>query len=86
MKRRKQNKNKTPSDDTEQGLLNRIAGLLEILVRVALQTAKGDRTQKEMIAFLQSTGCGPSEIANLLGTTANTVRVALATAKKKKAR
>jgi DNA-binding CsgD family transcriptional regulator len=36
-----------------------------------------------MIAMLDSAGCGQSEIAYLLGTTTNTVNVALYKAKKK---
>ncbi len=67
-------------------LLNKITRLLEILVRLNLQTMRGDRTQRDMILMLDSARCGPSEIAELLGTTSNTVNVALSNAKKKQKR
>ena len=65
-------------------LLDKITRLLEILVRINLQTMRGDRTQIDMILMLDAARCGPSEIAELLGTTSNTVNVALSNAKKKK--
>jgi DNA-directed RNA polymerase specialized sigma24 family protein len=64
--------------------LNKVARLLEILTRLNLQTMRGDRTQQDMVLMLDAVGCGPSEIADLLGTTANTVNVTLSNAKKKK--
>lgn len=65
-------------------LLDKITRLLEILVRLNLQTMRGDRSQIDMILMLDSARCGPSEIAELLGTTSNTVNVGLSNAKKKK--
>lgn len=67
----------------EISLLARIGRLLEILVRLNLETSRGDRSQSEMITLLDSLGCGQTEIADLLGTTANTVNVALHRAKRK---
>lgn len=70
--------------DDELGALNKMARLLEILTRLNLQTMRGERNQREMILMLKQVGCGPSEIADLLGTTANTVNVTLSSAKKKR--
>jgi DNA-directed RNA polymerase specialized sigma24 family protein len=67
----------------EISLLTKPVRQLEILVGLQVQAAKGDRTQAEMIVLLDSVGCGQTEIAALLGTTANTVNVALHRAKRK---
>jgi DNA-binding CsgD family transcriptional regulator len=83
-------KNKTAVRRTDEvdeiSILNRMTRLLEILVRLDLQTMKGDHTQNDMILMLDSVGCRPSEIANLLGTTSNTVNVSLSNAKRKNRR
>jgi DNA-directed RNA polymerase specialized sigma24 family protein len=63
--------------------LRRIARLLEIMVRLDLESMKGSRSQNEIISMLDSAGCGQSEIADLLRTTANTVNVSLYKAKRK---
>ncbi len=82
----KKKKNKTgvrrAGEVSEISLLSRMTRLLEILVRLNLQTMRGDRMQKDMILLLDLIGCGPSEIADLLGTTSNTVNVSLSTAKR----
>jgi len=81
-------KNKSAARRTNQGdeisALNKMTHMLEILVRLNLQSMRGDRTQGDMVLMLDSVGCGPSEIADLLGTTSNTVNVTLSNAKKKK--
>ena len=71
------------SEFDEISLLTKAARLLEILVGLQVQAVKGGHTQAEMIALLDSVGCGQTEIATLLGTTANTVGVALHRAKRK---
>jgi len=71
------------SNDTEVTLLRKVARLMEILVRLNLQNLKGDRSQNNMISMLDSAGCTQSEIANLLGTTTNTVNVSLYKAKRR---
>jgi len=73
---------RSDSDD-ELSLLRKGTRLLEILVRLNLQAIKGSKSQNEMIRLLDSVGCGPSEIADLLGTTTNTVNVSLYKAKRK---
>ncbi len=72
------------NESDELSLLDKISRLLGILVRLNLQTMRGDHNQRDMILMLDSAGCGPSEIADLLGTTSNTVNVSLSIAKKKK--
>jgi hypothetical protein len=71
-------------ENEEFSVLTRITRLLEILVRLTLETMRGNRSQADMILVLDSVGCGQSEIADLLGTTPNTVNVTLYNAKKKK--
>jgi DNA-directed RNA polymerase specialized sigma24 family protein len=67
----------------ELAVLKKVARFLEILTRLNLQTMRGDRSQQDMVLMLDAVGCGPSEIADLLGTTANTVNVTLSNAKRK---
>jgi len=83
---KKESKSSAPRSDEsdELSILKKIARLLEILASVNLQALRGDRSQAEMISMVDSLGCGPSEIARLLGTTPNTVNVALYNAKKRK--
>lgn len=72
-----------PDITDEKSLLGKMSRSLEILVRLNLHAMRGDRSQGDMISMLDSVGCGQSEIAALLGTTPNTVNVALYKAKKK---
>jgi DNA-directed RNA polymerase specialized sigma24 family protein len=75
------------SDERDDlALFRKMTRLLEILVRLNLQTMKGDRSQNDMISLLDSVGCGQSEIADFLGTTTNTVNVSLYKAKRKAGR
>ena len=62
---------------TEEGTTDEIARLLAVLVRLQLPT------QADAIRELGRVGIGTSRIAELLGTTPNTVNVTLAKAKKK---
>ncbi|MEE4539318.1 MAG: hypothetical protein V2J51_12615 [Erythrobacter sp.] len=57
---------------------------LDILIRLqAAALVREMDTQKEKIAFLSQAGLGPSAIADLLGTSPNSVSVALSGLKKK---
>lgn len=68
-------------DETQ---FNEISGKIDLAVRLlALNLVKDLKVQKEKIMTLSAFGFGPSEIAKLLGTTANTVNVALSEARKK---
>jgi hypothetical protein len=51
---------------------------LDVLIRLTALSICGDQTQRAKIALLGSAGMQPKEIAELLGTTPNTVSVALA--------
>lgn len=51
---------------------------------LSVNLVKDFKTQKEQIIMLSSFGFQPIEIAELLNTTSNTVRVALSRARKKK--
>jgi DNA-directed RNA polymerase specialized sigma24 family protein len=68
---------------------NVILQKLNMLVRLAALTFVSDKSNQEKIIMLRGAGFQPMDIADICGTTANTVRVALSTnrkkAKKKKA-
>lgn len=76
-------RNTHPDEIDELSVLRGIRRLLEILARLNLETLKSGRSQADMIQMLDSVGCGQSEIADLLGTTPNTVNVTLYKAKKR---
>lgn len=54
----------------------------EIVRLLIIQLRREAASQTDAILELNKAGFGPSRIADLLGTTSNTVNVALATAKK----
>ena len=57
---------------------------LDVITKLlALNLVKDMELQKDQIITLSSFGFQPSQVADLLGTTANTVRVALSKARKK---
>jgi len=64
--------------DSEE-ILERLDLIIKLL---AMNVMKGEETQKEKIIQLSKLGLQPKEIANILNTTANTVRVALSNARK----
>jgi DNA-binding CsgD family transcriptional regulator len=60
-----------------------LAEKLDLLIRIQAALAVKDMpTQKEKIVFLYGAGLKPKDIAGLLGTTPNTVNVAVANHKK----
>lgn len=62
-----------------------IANKLDLIVRLlALNIVRELKSQKEKILALSSLDIGPTDIAQFLGTTANTVNVALSQARKVK--
>ncbi|MBB5063906.1 hypothetical protein [Granulicella mallensis] len=67
-----------PTSDRE-GLDKKI-DLLTRLVAIGLVSGK---SQREQIKLLSMAGMGPKEIADLVGTTSNTVNVALTALRKK---
>ena len=56
----------------------------EIVRLLAIQLRRSVETQTEAIEEMSRAGFGPSRIALLLGTTPNTVNVAISNAKKRK--
>jgi len=69
------------SDELLQKLLNRIDTLIKLQ---AANAVKGLETQKDKIEFLANCGLRPVDIAEALGTSANTVNVSLARSRKGK--
>ena len=66
-----------------EGLLSEIDAKLDTLIRIqALQAVHGMETQREKIVSLHGAGVRPKDIASILGTTSNTVNVAVAKNKK----
>jgi|GEM_PF-634294 len=66
--------------------LSEISGKLDTLIRLsALSLVKGIKTQKDQIALLSDAGFQPKEIADILGTTSNTVSVTLSAIRKERA-
>lgn len=70
--------------------LTQVVEKLDTLVRLVAVGVCGEGTQKEKIKVLSTAGLEPKEIASILGTTPNTVSVALSSlrrdAKKKAAK
>ncbi len=57
---------------------------LDKLVRIVALSVVVDRPRQEQCELLSSAGLKPAEIAQILGTTPNTVSVALSTLKKQR--
>lgn len=64
--------------------LTEVEEKLDTLIRLTAIGLFGDKTQRDKIELLATAGLGAKEIAELLGTTPNTVRVALSGLRKKK--
>jgi len=56
----------------------------EVVRLLAIQIRRGSDSQSEAILELSRAGFGPTRIAELLGTTANTVNVTLQKAKQRR--
>ena len=63
-----------------------ISRKLDLRVRLTALSYAAEKKQQEQIMMLSAAGFQPKEIAEILGTTANTVRVALSTMRKKNKR
>lgn len=64
-------------------LLQSIARSVDLLVKLKVKEAQGDRKLNEMILFLHSLGCRPIEIAEALGKTSNDVNPVISRARDK---
>jgi DNA-directed RNA polymerase specialized sigma24 family protein len=70
----------------DQAQYKEISDKMDKIIRLlALSVVKDMKTQKDKILYLTSFGFGPSDIATLIGTTSNTVNVALSKTRKKTA-
>jgi DNA-binding CsgD family transcriptional regulator len=73
-----------PQSDPAVALLAEIRDLLQEILRVQLvPVRRASETQTEMILALIGAGISPTRTAALLGTTPNTVRVAVSRSKRK---
>jgi DNA-directed RNA polymerase specialized sigma24 family protein len=63
-------------------LLDSIARSLNLLVKLKVKEAQGDRKLNEMIRLLHALGCRPKEIAEVLGKTPNDVNPVISRARK----
>lgn len=68
-----------PSDDSLQELNRGV----ELLLKLKIAELRGDRSQSEMILFLDSLGFKSGEIIKLTGASAATVRPILSRGRKK---
>lgn len=67
----------------DDSILNQIATKLDVLIRLlACNSISQEATIKENAVRLSQAGLTPKEIASILGTTSNTVSVALSTVRK----
>jgi DNA-directed RNA polymerase specialized sigma24 family protein len=64
--------------ESDNAILNKLDKILRVL---AISATKGMK-QREQIALLNQAGLKPKEIADLLGTSSNTVRVELVALRK----
>lgn len=64
--------------------LKDVVDRLDKLLKLTAASVLSDRSQREQIEFLDRIGFAPKEIAEMIGTTGNTVRVGLSGIRKKK--
>ena len=57
---------------------------LDTLIKLVATSLLAEKSQREQIELLSKAGLAPKEIAELIGTTPNTVRVALTAIRKAK--
>ena len=70
------------SDDIQEGILNE----LRVIKKLLAQNLLAGQSQTKQITKLDSLGFQPKEIAEILGTTSNTVRVTLSKTRSEKKR
>jgi DNA-binding NarL/FixJ family response regulator len=66
--------------------INTITDKLDTIIKLMILIATNDKSQSEQIWLLSAAGLQPKEIANILGTTPNTVRVMLFAMRKQKSK
>ena len=65
-----------------EGSSGELLAKVDVLIRLVAIGICGEKTQREKIALLNSAGLGPTAIAEILGTTSNTINVALSAMRK----
>jgi len=63
-----------------------LSAKLDVLIRLAALSLVRDKTQREQYVLLSSAGFQPKDIADIVGTTPNAVRVALSNIRRQKKR
>lgn len=72
---------------TNEITLSDLSEKLDTLIRIqAALAVKDEQSQKDKIVFLYGAGLAPKEISEIIGTTPNTVSVAISTHKKQTAK
>jgi DNA-binding CsgD family transcriptional regulator len=74
------------SEKIIQDLIASLNTKLDIIIKLMVLLKAQDKNQSEQIWLLSAAGLQPKEIANILGTTPNTVRVILFGLRKRKAK
>lgn len=73
------------TSDKTDGLLKEISDRLDTLIRLyAMGLVREIKLQKDQISVLDEAGFKPKQIAEILGTTSNTVSVSLSAIKKER--
>ncbi len=74
------------SDKIMHDLLTSLNTKLDTIIKLIVLTKSDKKNQSELIWMLSAAGLQPKEIANMLGTTPNSVRVMLFTIRKQKSK
>lgn len=74
------------SDKILHDLLTSLNVKLDTIIKLMVLTKSDNKNQSELIWMLSAAGLQPKEIANILGTTPNTVRVMLFAIRKQKSK
>ena len=75
-------KNPHQEEQAYDKLLQSIVRSLNLLVKLKVKEAQGDRKLKEMVLLLHSLGCRPMEIAEVLGRTSNDINPIISRSRK----
>jgi len=74
------------SDKILQDLLTSLNEKLDTIIKLIVLTKSDNKSQSDLIRMLSAAGLQPKQIANMLGTTPNTVRVMLFAIRKQKSK
>ena len=74
------------SEKIIQDLITTLNSKLDVIIKLMVLLKVQDKSQSEQIWLLSAAGLQPKQIASIVGTTANTVRVNLFSLRKEKAK